>query len=68
MDASTRFDTQIVGGLPVIANYLDQLTVADTIDRLVPWQGNVPLGAVVEVMIVNRLPAPMPLFRIDAWA
>lgn len=68
MDASTRFDTQIVGGLPVIANYLDRLQVADTIDRLVPWQGNVPLGTVVEVMVVNRLLAPTPLFRIDEWA
>ena len=68
MDASTRFDTQIVGGLPVIANYLDRLQVADIIDRLVPWEGNVPLGTVVEIMIVNRLLAPMPLFRLGEWA
>src|SRR6266404_5000852 len=68
MDASTRFDTQIVGGLPMIVNYLDRLQVADTIDRLVPWQGNVPLGTVVEIMIINRLLAPMPLFRLGEWA
>jgi transposase len=68
MDASTRFDTQIVGGLPVIANYLDRLQVADTIDRLVPWQGNVPLGTLMEIMIINRLLAPTPLFRLGDWA
>jgi transposase len=68
MDASTRFDTQIVGGLPVIANYLDRLQVAETIDRLVPWKGNVALGTVVEVMIINRLLAPTPLFRLSEWA
>ncbi len=68
MDASTRFDTQIVGGLPVIAKYLDQLQVADTIDRLVPWEGKVPLGTLMEVMIINRLLAPTPLFRLGDWA
>jgi transposase len=68
MDAATRFDTQIVGGLPVVVNYLERLQVADTVDRLVPWEGNVPLGTVVEIMIINRLLAPLPLFRIDEWA
>jgi transposase len=68
MDAATRFDTQIVGGLPVVVNYLERLQVADTIDRLVPWEGNVPLGTVVEIMIINRLLGPLPLFRIDEWA
>jgi len=68
MDASTRFDSQIVGGLPVIAKYLDRLQVADTINRLVPWEGNVPLGTVVEIMIINRLLAPTPLFRVGEWA
>jgi transposase len=68
MDASTRFDTQIVGGVPVLVNFLERLKVADTIDRLVPWEGDVPLGTVIEVMIINRLLAPQPLYRIDAWA
>jgi transposase len=68
MDASTRFDTQAVGALPVIVEYLERLQVAKTIDRLIPWQGEVPLGTLVEIMIINRLLAPQPLFRLDEWA
>jgi transposase len=68
MDASTRFDTQTVGALPVIVEYLERLQVAKTIDRLVPWEGDVPLGTLVEIMIINRLLAPQPLFRLDEWA
>lgn len=68
MDASTRFDTQTVGALPVIVEYLERLQVAKTIDRLIPWEGEVPLGTLVEIMIINRLLAPQPLFRLDEWA
>lgn len=68
MDASTRFDTQTVGALPVIVEYLERLQVAKTIDRLIPWQGEVALGTLVEIMIINRLLAPQPLFRLDEWA
>lgn len=68
MDAATRFDTQVVGGLPAIVEYLERLQVAKTIDRLISWEGEVPLGTLVEIMIINRLLAPQPLFRLDAWA
>jgi transposase len=68
MDASTRFDTQIVGGLPVVLNYLERLKVADTINRLVPSEGEVPIGTLVEIFIINRLLAPKPLYRLDQWA
>ncbi len=68
MDASTRFDTQIVGSLPVIAEYLDRLKIAEHINDLVPWEGEVPLGTLIEVMICNRLLNPKAMFRIDDWA
>src|SRR6478736_4753796 len=68
MDARTRFDTQNVGALPVIAKYLDRLKIADHVNELVPWEGEVPLGTLVEVMICNRLLNPKAMFRIDAWA
>ena len=67
MDASTRFDTQNVGSLPVIAEYLDRLKIADHVNELVPWEGEVPLGTLVEVMICNRLLNPKAMFRIDEW-
>ena len=43
---------------------LRQLDLAATIDDLVPWEGDVPLGTLVEVLITNRLaPAQGPLPR-----
>jgi transposase len=68
MDASTRFDTQNVGSLPVIAEYLDRLKIADHVNDLVPWEGEVPLGTLIEAMICNRLLNPKAMFRIDDWA
>jgi len=68
MDAAIRFDTQIVGALPVITEYLDRLGLAEAVNAAVPWQGEVPLGTLVEVMVCNRLLNPKALFRVDAWA
>ncbi len=68
MDASTRFDTQIVGSLPVIANYMERLGLAEHVNELVPWEGEVPLGTLVEVLVINRLLQPKALFRLDQWA
>jgi transposase len=68
MDAQTRFRTQIVGALPAIAHYFQQLDLAATIDDLVPWHGDVPLGTLVEVLVANRLLQPKALFRVGDWA
>jgi transposase len=68
MDAATRFDTQIVGALPVITHYLERLRLADAVNDLVPWEGEVPLGTLVEVLVTNRLLRPTALFRLDQWA
>jgi transposase len=67
MDSSTRFDTEIVGALPVITHYLERLRLAKLVDELVPWEGEVPLGTLVEVLVINRLLHPKALFRIDDW-
>jgi transposase len=68
MDATTRFDTQSVGALPVITQYMERLRLADAVNDLVPWAGEVPLGTLVEVLVANRLLRPQALFRVDAWA
>jgi transposase len=68
MDATVRFDTQIVGALPVITNYFDRLEMAATVDQLVPWEGDVPLGTLVEILVANRLLQPKALFRTGCWA
>jgi transposase len=68
MDAHTRYQTQIVGALPVITHYLERIDLAATIDQLVPWEGDVPLGTLVEILITNRLLQPKALFRVGKWA
>jgi transposase len=68
MDASVRFDTQIIGALPVIVHYFERLRLGEIIDEVVPWGGEVPLGTVVEIMIANRLLNPQALYRIGDWA
>src|SRR3954454_19652221 len=68
MDAHTRFQTQIVGALPVITHYFERLDLAATVDELVPWEGDVPLGTLVEVLVANRLLQPKALFRVGQWA
>jgi transposase len=68
MEAATRFDTQIVGALPVLTQYLEKLQLAETIDRAVPWEGEVPLGTLIEALILNRLLQPRAMFRLDEWA
>ena len=68
MDATTRFDTQIIGALPMITNYLERLDMANIIDNHVPYEGDVPLGTLVEVMVINRLLQPQALFRVGEWA
>jgi transposase len=68
MDASTRFETQVVGALPLIVAYFDLLELGATIDDAVPWEGGVPLGTLSEIMIANRLLNPKALFRIGEWA
>jgi Domain of unknown function (DUF4277)/Transposase DDE domain len=68
MNASTRFQTQSVGALPVITRYFEQLQLAETIDRMVPWEGEVPLGTLVEILVANRVLQPKALFRVGSWA
>ena len=68
MDAQTRFRTQLVGALPALVHYFDELGLAATIDEFVPWEGDVPLGTLVEVLVANRLLHPKALFRIGPWA
>jgi transposase len=68
MSAAVPLQTQVIGALPVIQAYFDKLQLADTIDRIVPWQGEVPLGTLTEILVANRLLAPTPLYRLGQWA
>lgn len=68
MDASIRFDTQIIGALPVIVHYFERLGLGAIINDVVPWEGGVPLGTLVEILCANRLLNPGALYRVGEWA
>jgi transposase len=68
MDAHTRVDTQVVGALPLVGAMLDQWGLADIVDQAVPWDGDVPLGTLVEVLVTNRLLHPQAMYAVGDWA
>lgn len=68
MDATTRFSTKRVGALPVVVAYLEKMRLAEVIDAHVPWEGDVPLGTLIEIMVCNRLLNPKAQYRIGEWA
>lgn len=59
---------KVIGGLPVVAAFLQELGFGRIIDEMVPWEGNIPLGTLAELMVVNRLLQPTAQFRIGSWA
>ena len=68
MDARTQVDTQVVGALPLVGAMLQQWGLADLVDQVAPWEGDVPLGTLVEVLVTNRLLNPQAMYAIGDWA
>ena len=68
MDARTQVDTQVVGALPLVGAMLEQWGLADIVDQVAPWDGDVPLGTLVEVLVTNRLLNPQAMYAVGDWA
>lgn len=56
-----------LGALPVLYALLDLLQVREIINRYCPTRGDVDHGAVAIVLILNRLTAPRPLYKVADW-
>jgi hypothetical protein len=56
-----------MGALPVLYALLEVLQVQKTINRHCPTKAEVDHGTVTVVMVLNRLMAPRPLYRIADW-
>jgi len=56
------------GRLVLWLGILRKMGLRQEIDRLLPTESQVSHGAVVEALVLNRLLAPHPLYRIDEWA
>ncbi len=68
MDATTRFETKRVGALPLVVAYLEKMQLAKVIDEHVPWEGDVSLGTLIEIMVCNRMLNPRAQYKIGEWA
>lgn len=56
-----------LGALPVLYRLLELLDVRQIINRHCPSAAQVDHGAVVVVLVLNRLMAPRPLYKVADW-
>jgi hypothetical protein len=66
-----EYQTAVIGAAPMVKGVLEQLGVAQTIDRFLNHQPEVPTtyGALAQVIIVNRMSfQPQPLDQLGPWA
>ena len=56
-----------LGALPILVIFLQRLKVRETINCYCPTQSPLDNGAVVLVLVLNRLIAPRPLYKIADW-
>lgn len=68
MVAIPQFTTQRIGALPLIAQLCQRMRLGRIVDAIVPWDGDVPLGDLVEILVANRLLEPKPLYKLGSWA
>src|SRR5260370_17738979 len=68
MNAAARLNTQFIGALPVITQYFERLHLADTLNQAIPWEGDIPIGTLAEILIANRLLEPEAMYRVGEWA
>jgi transposase len=47
---------------------LEQWGLGDIVDRVVPWDGEVSLGRIVEVLVINRMLEPKAMYCVGDWA
>ena len=61
-----------LGLFTLLKPILDRLQIAETMDRYLPmrsrWDLGVSHGRVLEMLVLNRLMSPKPLYRIQSWA
>lgn len=56
-----------VGAVPLVYPLLEELRVRETINALRQTRADIDLGRLVEILTLNRLMAPQPLYRVGEW-
>ena len=72
---NAQLDQQLVtqlGAVPLLVPILEELQLRDVVNRCCLSQGasaaDLDPGRVTELLVLNRLLAPMPLVDVEAWA
>lgn len=58
---------RFVGGLLFLYPILQELQVAEVVDTYCPTEAEVEHGTVLSVLVLNRLTAPRPLYKVARW-
>lgn len=61
------FQTRQIGSILLVCPLLRELLVRETTNEVVVSQADVDLGRVVELLVLNRLLSPRPLYEVSAW-
>lgn len=62
------FETRCIGALPPLLAIINKLGFAKAIDDSIPWEGEIALGTLATVLVLNRLLRPSALVRVGEWA
>lgn len=56
-----------LGAIPVLYPILRQLRVAECVDEHCPGKDEVSHGTVINTLVLNRLMAPKPMYKVGKW-
>lgn len=56
-----------LGAIPVLCPILRQLKVAEYVDEHCPGKEDVSHGMVINALVLNRLMAPKPMYKVGKW-
>ena len=56
-----------IGGLPLMYPVIEALSIRQIVNRVVPSQAQIDLGRIVEILVLNRLLAPVALYGVQDW-
>ena len=59
-----------IGALPVIKRFVEQLRLTSIVNELLPLAPQAPYqrGDVLAALVMNKLTAPTPLYKLEEWA
>lgn len=63
-----RETVKVVGAAALIKPFLDRIGIAEIVNGYVSNGQEISHGDVIEILTINRLMAPRPLYHIERWA